>query len=124
MARLAARLHEEAQALIDQQAVASATQRQQAQTEMAKLTTELATLQAQLAAATLSSEQDAHANTRLALHQRDLGVERLTQQVRDQTARLVEQENFRQSLEESLRTRTTHSSIPAPPDACRQPRAA
>ena len=51
MARLAARLHEEAQALIDQQAVASATQRQQAQTEMAKLTTELATLQAQLAAA-------------------------------------------------------------------------
>lgn len=124
MARLAARLHEEAQALIDQQAVASATQRQQAQTEMAKLTTELATLQAQLAAATLSSEQDAHANTRLALHQRDLGVERLTQQVRDQTARLVEQENFRQSLEESLRTRTTHSSIPAPPAASRQPRAA
>ncbi|TAM07652.1 MAG: DNA-binding protein [Paraburkholderia sp.] len=104
VARLAARLHEEAQTLVDQQAAASATQRQQAQTEMAKLTTELATLQAQLAAATatLSSEQGAHAETRLALHQRDLDVERLTQQVRDQTARLAEQEGFRQSLEEKL----------------------
>ncbi|WP_293048256.1 DNA-binding protein [Pandoraea sp.] len=47
------------------------------------------------AAAALSSEQDAHAETRLALHQRDLDVERLTQQVRDQTARLAEQESFR-----------------------------
>lgn len=54
------------------------------------------------AAAALSSEQDAHAETRLALHQRDLDVERLTQQVRDQTARLAEQESFRQSLEEKL----------------------
>ncbi|MBS2132189.1 DNA-binding protein (plasmid) [Burkholderia thailandensis] len=104
VARLAARLHEEAQALVDQQATASATQRQQAQTEMAKLTTELATRQAQFTAtaAALSSEQDAHTETRLALHQRDLDVERLTQQVRDQTARLAEQENFRQSLEEKL----------------------
>lgn len=104
VARLAARLHEEAQALVDQQAAASASQRQQAQTEIAKLTTELATQQVQLAAAAaaISSEQDAHAETRLALHQRDLDVERLTQQVRDQTARLAEQENFRQSLEEKL----------------------
>lgn len=104
VARLAARLHEEAQALVDHQAAASATQRQHAQTEIAKLTAELATLQAQLmaAATALSCEQDAHAETRLALHQRDLDVERLTQQVRDQTARHAEQENFRQSLEEKL----------------------
>ena len=104
VARLAARLHEEAQALVDQQASASATQRQQVQTEMAKLAMELTTLQAQFtaAAAALSSEQDTHADTRLALHRRDLDVERLTQQVRDQTARLAEQESFRKSLEEKL----------------------
>lgn len=104
VARLAARLHEEAQALVDQQASASATQRQQVQTEMAKLARELTTLQAQFtaAAAALSSEQDTHADTRLALHRRDLDVERLTQQVRDQTARLAEQESFRKSLEEKL----------------------
>ncbi len=71
---------------------------------MARLAAEVATLQAQLTAAgtALSSEQDAHADTRLTLHQRDLDVERLAQQVRDQTERLAEQENFRQSLEEKL----------------------
>ncbi|WP_293042081.1 DNA-binding protein [Paraburkholderia sp.] len=104
VARLAARLHEEAQARVDEQATASAAQRQQAQAEMAKLAADRAALQAQFTAAgaALSSEQDAHADTRIVLHQRDLNVERLTQQVRDQTARLAEQENFRQSLEEKL----------------------
>ncbi|EDT37647.1 DNA-binding protein [Burkholderia ambifaria] len=104
VARLAARLHEEAQSLVDQQVAAAAVQRQQAQSEIAKLGAELATVREQLsgATATLSAEQDAHAETRLVLHQRDLDVERLTQQVRDQTERLAEQEGFRLSLEAKL----------------------
>jgi len=79
VARLAARLHEEAQALVDQQVAAAAVQRQQAQSEIAKLGAELATVREQLsgATATLSAEQDAHAETLLVLHQRDLDVERL-----------------------------------------------
>ncbi|MGY4730825.1 DNA-binding protein [Burkholderia pyrrocinia] len=105
VARLAARLHEEAQARVDQQAAAAAAQRQQAQAEIAKLTGELASLQSQLANATtaLSSEQDAHADTRLAAQQRAIDVERLSQQVHDQTVRLAEHESFRQSLEEKLK---------------------
>ncbi|SIT51258.1 Cointegrate resolution protein T [Paraburkholderia piptadeniae] len=104
VSRLAARLHEEAQALIDRQAAAVAAQRQQAQSEIEKLGADLATVREQLsgATATLSGEQDAHAGTRLALHQRDLDVERLSQQVRDQTERLAEQEGFRLSLEAKL----------------------
>lgn len=43
------------------------------------------------ATAALCAEQEAHAGTRVALHQRDLDVERLTQQVGDQTERLAEQ---------------------------------
>ncbi|WGS46983.1 integrase [Burkholderia sp. JSH-S8] len=105
VARLAARLHEEAQVRVDQQAAAAVAQRQQAQTEIAKLTGELAALQAQLAnaTATLSSEQDAHADTRLAAQQRAIDIERLSQQVHDQTVRLAEHESFRQSLEEKLK---------------------
>ncbi|WP_408580622.1 DNA-binding protein [Burkholderia cepacia] len=105
VARLAARLHEEAQVRVDQQAAAAAAQRQQAQAEIAKLTGELAALQAQLANATaaLSSEQDAHADTRLAAQQRAIDIERLSQQVHDQTVRLAEHESFRQSLEEKLK---------------------
>ena len=91
VARLAARLHEEAQVRVDQQAAAAAAQRQQAHAEIAKLTGELAALQAQLANATaaLSSEQDAHADTRLAAQQRAIDIERLSQQVHDQTVRLA-----------------------------------
>ncbi|NVH78223.1 integrase [Paraburkholderia sp. JPY432] len=94
VARLAARLHEEAQALVDQQA----------QSEIARLGAELATAREQLSGATaaLCAEQEAHAGTRVALHQRDLDVERLTQQVGDQTERLAEQEGFRLSLEAKL----------------------
>ncbi|MCG5076570.1 DNA-binding protein [Paraburkholderia tagetis] len=104
VARLAARLHEEAQALVDQQTAAAAAQRQQAQSEIARLGAELATVREQLSGATaaLSVEQEAHAGTRVALHQRDLDVERLTQQVGDQTERLAEQEGFRLSLEAKL----------------------
>jgi len=104
VARLAARLHEEAQALVEQQAAAAAAQRQQAQSEIARLGAELATARELLSGATaaLSAEQEAHAGTRVALHQRDLDVERLTQQVGDQTERLAEQEGFRLSLEAKL----------------------
>lgn len=104
VARLAARLHEEAQALVDQQAAAAAALRQQAQAEIAKLTGELTALRTQLAnaSAAVTSEQDAHAETRLVLQERVVAVERLTQQVLDQTERLVEHEGFRQSLEEKL----------------------
>ncbi|SAL81691.1 hypothetical protein AWB67_05910 [Caballeronia terrestris] len=104
VARLAARLHEEAQALVDQQAAAAAVQRQQAQCEIARLGADLATVREQLSGATaaLSAEQEAHAGTRVALHQRDLDVERLTQQLCDQTERLAEQEGFRLSLEAKL----------------------
>ncbi|MDE2289941.1 MAG: DNA-binding protein [Burkholderiales bacterium] len=104
VARLAARLHEEAQAVIDEQAAAATAQRQQAQAGIAKLTGELTALRAQLAnaAAAVTSEQDAHTGTRLVLQERVVEVERLTQQVHDQTERLVEHEGFRQSLEEKL----------------------
>ncbi|KVC84272.1 DNA-binding protein [Burkholderia ubonensis] len=105
VARLAARLHEEAQVRVDQEAAATAAQRQQAQAEIAKLTGELAALQAQLADATaaLSSEQEAHAETHLAAQQRAIDIERLSQQVHDRTVRLAEHKSFRQSLEEKLK---------------------
>ena len=112
VARIAGRLHEEAQECVKQQATAAASQHKQARAEIAKLTGELAALrvaqhelQAQLDNATvaLSSEQDAHAETRSAAQQCALNVERLSQQVHDQTVRLAEHERFRQSLEEKLK---------------------
>ncbi|MFM0047133.1 DNA-binding protein [Paraburkholderia sediminicola] len=104
VARLAARLHEEAQALVDQQLAAAAAQRQQAQAEIAKLAGDVAALRAQLAeaGATVVREQAAHADTHTALQQRALNVERLAQQVRDLTERLAEHDGFRRSLEEKL----------------------
>ena len=87
VARLAARLHEEAQELVDTQAAAAATQREQGRAEITRLAGEVATLSAQLAdtSAAAGSERDAHADTRLALQQRVVEVERLAQQVRGQT---------------------------------------
>ncbi|AOJ04615.1 integrase [Burkholderia mayonis] len=104
VARLAARLHEEAQAVLDQQTATAAAERQQAQAERATLTEELATLRAQLtdARAGLEREQVAHAETRGGLQQRTLDVERLGQQVRDLAERLTEHEGFRRSLEQKL----------------------
>ncbi|SAK61923.1 hypothetical protein AWB83_02420 [Caballeronia ptereochthonis] len=97
--------NEETQALVDQQAAAAAVQRQQAQSEIARLGADLATVREQLSGATaaLSAEQEAHAGTRVALHQRDLDVERLTQQVRDQTERLAEQESFQSWIDDRPR---------------------
>ena len=102
--RLAARLHEEAQAVVDQQATTAASQRQQVQAEAAKLATDLAALRAELADThtTLAAERAAHSDTQAALQQWTLEAERLAQQVRDLTERLAEHDSFRRSLEEKL----------------------
>ncbi|WP_048987249.1 DNA-binding protein [Burkholderia cenocepacia] len=104
VARLAARLHEEAQALVEAQAAAAAAERQQAQAERAKLGDELAALRAQLTdtAAALAREQAAHVETREAVQQRALEVERLAQQGRDLAEHVAEHEGFRRSLEAKL----------------------
>jgi chromosome segregation ATPase len=102
--RLAERLHEEAQAMVDQQLAAATAQRQQALAEIAKLTGDLAALRVQLteAGAAIERERAAHADTRATLQQRALDVERLTQRVRDLIERLAEHDGFRRSLEEKL----------------------
>jgi chromosome segregation ATPase len=104
VARLAARLHEEAQVAVDQQTATAAAQRLQVQAEVAKLAGEVAALRTQLAeaGATVVREQAAHADTQAALQQRALDVERLTQQTHDLTERLTEHDGFRRSLEEKL----------------------
>ncbi|MCO5396758.1 DNA-binding protein [Ralstonia soli] len=102
--RLAARLHEEAQSVVDQQVAAAAAQRQQVRAEADKLAAELATLRGELAQAhtTLSDMQAAHSDAQAALQQRALEAERRAQQVQDLTERLTEHEGFRRSLEEKL----------------------
>jgi chromosome segregation ATPase len=104
VARLAARLHEEAQVAVDQQTATAAAQRLQVQAEVAKLAGEVAALRTQLAeaGAAVVREQAAHADTQAALQQRALDVERLTQQTHDLTERLTEHDGFRRSLEEKL----------------------
>jgi chromosome segregation ATPase len=104
VARLAARLHEEAQMVVGQQTTMAAAQRLQAQAEIAKLADDVAALRAQLAeaGAAVVREQAAHADTHAALQQRALNVERLAQQVRNLTERLAEHDGFRRSLEEKL----------------------
>jgi len=102
--RLAARLHEEAQAVVDQQVAAAAAQRQQVQVKADSLTADLAALRAELEQAntTLASVRAAHSDTQTALQQRTIEAERLAQQVQDLNARLAEHEGFRHSLEEKL----------------------
>lgn len=104
VARLAARLHEEAQAAVDQQAAAAAALRLEQQAEVAKLAGDVAALRTQLAeaGAAVVREQAAHADALAALQQRTLDVERLTQQVHGLTERLAEHDGFRRSLEEKL----------------------
>ncbi|MBB4517464.1 DNA-binding protein [Paraburkholderia fungorum] len=122
VARLAARLHEEAQAVADQQLAAAAAQRQQAQAEIAKLAGDVEALRTQLteAGAAVAREQAAHAGTQIALQQRALDVERLMQQVRDLDERLAEHDGFRQSLEEKLRH--AHDALEHYRTASREPR--
>lgn len=102
--RLTARLHEEAQAVVDQQVAAANAQRQQARAEADKLAAEVAGLRAELAQAhtDAANVRAAHDDTQAALQQRTIEAERLAQQVRDLTERQAEQEGFRRSLEEKL----------------------
>jgi chromosome segregation ATPase len=104
VARLAARLHEEAQATIDQQATTAATRHQQARAEAAKLAADLAALRTELAQAhaAIADVRAAHSDTQAALLQRTIEAERLAQQAQDLTARLAEHEEFRRSLEDKL----------------------
>lgn len=102
--RLAARLHEEADAMIAQQTAAAVAQRLQAQAELANLAGDLAALREQLteAGTALTRERAAHEDAQTALQQRALDAERLEQKVRDLTERLAEHDGFRRSLEEKL----------------------
>ncbi|MDE2201592.1 MAG: DNA-binding protein [Burkholderiaceae bacterium] len=102
--RLAARLHEEAQAVVDQQVTAATAQRQQVRAEADKLSADLTALRAELAQAhtTIAEMRAAHSDTQTALQQRTIEAERSAQQIQDLTARLTEHESFRRSLEEKL----------------------
>ncbi|MEF3061613.1 DNA-binding protein [Ralstonia solanacearum] len=102
--RLAARLHEEAQAVVDQQVAAATAQRQQVRAEADKLATDLAALRTELeqAQTALASVRAAHSDTHAALQQRTIEAERSAQQVQDLSARLAEHEGFRRSLEDKL----------------------
>lgn len=72
--RLAARLHEEAQAVVDQQVTAATAQRQQVRAEADKLSADLVALRAELAQAhaTIAKERAAHSDTQAALQQRTI----------------------------------------------------
>ncbi|GCB06655.1 DNA-binding protein [Ralstonia sp. SET104] len=102
--RLAARLHEEAQVMVDQQVAAATAQRQQVRAEADKLSSDLVALRAELAQAhaTIASVRAAQSDTQTALQQRIIEAERSAQQVQDLMARLTEHEGFRRSLEEKL----------------------
>nr|WP_269848297.1 DNA-binding protein [Ralstonia sp. ASV6] len=104
VSRLAARLHEEAQAVVDQQAATVASQRQEAQVEAAKLVADLSAVRAELADTlmTLAATRAAHSDTQAELQRRALEGERLAQQVRDLTEQRAEYDGFRRSLEEKL----------------------
>jgi chromosome segregation ATPase len=102
--RLAARLHEEAQAVVDQQVAAATAQRQQVRAEADKLSADLTALRAELAQAhaTVANVRATRSDTQTALQQRTIEAERSAQQVQDLTARLAEHEGFRRSLEDKL----------------------
>ncbi|MGP8456802.1 DNA-binding protein [Ralstonia sp. PR5] len=102
--RLAARLHEEAQAVVDQQVAAATAQRQQVRAEADKLSADLVALRAELAQAhaTIANVRAAQSDTQTALQQRTIEAERSAQQLQDLTARLAEHEGFRRSLEDKL----------------------
>ncbi len=92
VSRLAARLHEEAQAVVDQQVATATAQRQQVRAEADKLSADLAALRAELAQAhaTIANVRTAHSDTQAALQQRTIEAERAAQQIQDLTARLTD----------------------------------
>lgn len=100
--RLAARLHEEAQAIVETAAHQHQAERQQWEATAANAKTALTSLQIEFAEITtaLARERAAHAETGANWQQQTIQAERLAQQVSDLTERLREQETHRQSLEE------------------------
>lgn len=102
VARLAARLHEEAQGIVSDAAAQHAAQVTQLQALMREqqATLEYVNQDRQLAAGTLDAERTAHQSTMAALQQESLRAQRQEEQVRGLEARLQEGEAHRQSLEE------------------------
>ena len=102
VARLAARLHEEAHGIVSDAAAQHTAQVTQLQTLMREQQATLARVNQdrQLAAGTLDAERTVHQSTMAALQQESLRAQRLEEQVRGLEARLQEGEAHRQSLEE------------------------
>lgn len=102
VSRLAARLHEEAHAIVEQAAAQHAGQVAQLQTSIREQQTALEQTHqhSQAFASELDAERSAHRETMASLQQESLGVQRLEEQVRGLEARLQEGDTHRQSLEE------------------------
>jgi len=102
VARLAARLHEEAQGIVSDAAAQHAAQVAQLQALIREqqMALERAQQDSQVAAGALDAERTARQNTMAALQQEGLRAQRLEEQVRGLEARLLEGEAHRRSLEE------------------------
>lgn len=105
VSRLAARLHEEAHAIVEETAAQHAGQVAQLQTSLREQKTalELAHQLNQAVASELDAERSAHQQTMASLQQESLRVQRLEEQVRGLETRLQEGDAHRQSLEEKHR---------------------
>ena len=102
VSRLAARLHEEAHAIVEQAAAQHAGQVLQLQTSLREQKTALeqAHQHSQTFARDLDDERSTHRETMVLLQQEGLRAQRLEEQVRGLEARLQEGDAHRQSLEE------------------------
>lgn len=102
VSRLAARLHEEAHAIVEQAATQHAGQVAQLQTSIREQQTALeqAHQHSQTFASELDAERSTHRETMASLQQESLRAQRLDEQVRGLEARLQEGDAHRQSLEE------------------------
>lgn len=100
--RLAARLHEEAHAIVKQASSQHTAQIQQLQeaASVQQATLEQSRSDHETALRSLEAEGNAHVQTSAALQQENLRTQRLEEQVRGLEARLQEGETHRQSLEE------------------------
>lgn len=102
VARLAARLHEEAHAIVEQSATQHQAQMQQLQTTIREQQLRLAKAEEdhQTTLGMLDGERRGHKATAATLEQERLRAQRLEEQVRGLEARLQEGEAHRQSLEQ------------------------
>lgn len=100
--RLAARLHEEAHAIVEQASTQHAAQLQHQQETNRELqqTLDLARRDQEAVSQELAAERGAHTQTLATLQQESLRSQRLDEQVRGLESRLQEGEVHRQSLEE------------------------